>query len=811
MKRILLSLWMITLATLANAQKQDSVNVTPITSLSQVANVAAADLMIVLPSGDTTFKRVTAEQLKDYITPIPLPGVGGTDGFCLKYNESMNMFIYGECGGVTSAAEVAYTSNGVSNVEEGLDSLFSVQKVIGAQVFGDSIFQLSKVVEVSRYNDLRNEFGGVAMNPYTGRIVVVYMYSSSHNHVPATEITVAQYSDDMGQTWSDTIHVFNQPAAPDQSIGAAATIMWDWLENKFIVQARNRQTGQPGYMTLIDTWDGVNWTNQRDFNPSTFDGEGFSFFASPTPPVRLRSDSSLLLTAYFAQPSSLDTGLVAVWKQPYNGSIDSGTLIHKGDANNASWATEAQIREKKDSTLVVFIRGRDNDLTGSNFTWMSYDSYDYGATWTNFQDRSPNDFNQTKPSWDYFGSNDDYIFAMYRSASDGNRGLYSYSETGLIGEWSEPKYLPKFVNADTLKKTGYFLPGDIHKINDNTALIQYTATDSVGVLQTIGLKVRCFFQVLTFKNPPEEIPNDEVGIDGSGTTNTIPVFSSATNLADSKISQTASKVIMTIPEEVQGAGVEVSNLDGGVEFQNSTSASGSFAPSLTFTAKNRRPTSFNLTDNLGGGSFPMLDIRGNILGGNVSTRNLVAISNNNTQLFRFSPNGQLSINSPTTAHRAHLDVVGTSTQLRLTNIMDSLYVNFTVDNTGKLTVTPVDSLTDITGVLSASTGFRVNNGALTGEYLRGDGTNFVSSTIQESDLPTRPGTDVTLTDSGTYFTTDNAEAALQELGEKTTVLTGSGAPVTTPDFVGQIYIDTGGPTVYIATGTSGSGDWTALN
>jgi len=39
---------------------------------------------------------------------------------------------------------------------------------------------------------------------------------------------------------------------------------------------------------------------------------------------------------------------------------------------------------------------------------------------------------------------------------------------------------------------------------------------------------------------------------------------------------------------------------------------------------------------------------------------------------------------------------------------------------------------------------------------------------------------------------------------------GTGAPATTPSFLGQIYIDTAGPDVYMATGTSSAADWTLI-
>lgn len=39
------------------------------------------------------------------------------------------------------------------------------------------------------------------------------------------------------------------------------------------------------------------------------------------------------------------------------------------------------------------------------------------------------------------------------------------------------------------------------------------------------------------------------------------------------------------------------------------------------------------------------------------------------------------------------------------------------------------------------------------------------------------------------------------------VSTGSGSPSSTPGSVGDLYVDTSGGRIYIATGTSGAGDW----
>lgn len=43
------------------------------------------------------------------------------------------------------------------------------------------------------------------------------------------------------------------------------------------------------------------------------------------------------------------------------------------------------------------------------------------------------------------------------------------------------------------------------------------------------------------------------------------------------------------------------------------------------------------------------------------------------------------------------------------------------------------------------------------------------------------------------------------------ITSGSGAPGTTPPFVGYIYVDTTGAKAYISTGTSSSADWSILN
>ncbi|WP_170110763.1 sialidase family protein [Flavilitoribacter nigricans] len=68
---------------------------------------------------------------------------------------------------------------------------------------------------------------------------------------------------------------------------------------------------------------------------------------------------------------------------------------------------------------------------------------------------------------------------------------------------------------------------------------------------------------------------------------------------------------------------------------------------------------------------------------------------------------------------------------------------------------PNDKL-DVSGSIDATTGYKINGSATAGTYLRGNGTNFVSSTIQESDLPARPDTDISVTHTATNYTNSNS-------------------------------------------------------
>jgi len=62
----------------------------------------------------------------------------------------------------------------------------------------------------------------------------------------------------------------------------------------------------------------------------------------------------------------------------------------------------------------------------------------------------------------------------------------------------------------------------------------------------------------------------------------------------------------------------------------------------------------------------------------------------------------------------------------------------------------------------------------------------------------------TVTNLSTVTDLDSDDAAL-------VALNGSGAPGTTPVYIGQFYVDTTGSKLYFAKGTASSSDWIILN
>jgi len=164
--------------------------------------------------------------------------------------------------------------------------------------------------------------------------------------------------------------------------------------------------------------------------------------------------------------------------------------------------------------------------------------------------------------------------------------------------------------------------------------------------------------------------------------------------------------------------------------------------------------------------------------------NTISITNSNGDL-TLSPNGNGEVNiSKVDIDGGTLDgvTIGSTTPATsiVTNILDVDNIridgNIISSTSGNISLQPSSNLTIAIGNLSASdtitgniingvTGFRVNNGATLGHVLRGNGTNFVSATLNAADLSQPKAlnkfndSNVTLTLTGTPGT-----ALLQDVG-----------------------------------------------
>ncbi len=85
-------------------------------------------------------------------------------------------------------------------------------------------------------------------------------------------------------------------------------------------------------------------------------------------------------------------------------------------------------------------------------------------------------------------------------------------------------------------------------------------------------------------------------------------------------------------------------------------------------------------------------------------------------------------------------------------------------------------------------------------FLLGSGSR-ITSVINDDTMAT--ASDTTLATSESIKTYVDTEAP--------TISSGTTAPSSTPDKIGDIYVNTTGTTMYVATGTSSSSDWTAVN
>ena len=132
-----------------------------------------------------------------------------------------------------------------------------------------------------------------------------------------------------------------------------------------------------------------------------------------------------------------------------------------------------------------------------------------------------------------------------------------------------------------------------------------------------------------------------------------------------------------------------------------------------------------------------------------------------------------------------------------------------IANTGAITAGTYNSQTlgaasAFTGTVSAVTGYKVNGGATTGTFLRGDGTNYVSNTIQATDIPAG-STNYIQNGSSTQTGTANFNiSGSGTVGGSLTSpsFTGTGAVSVTSGGAGALTLGSGSGTLSLTNGTN---------
>lgn len=107
-----------------------------------------------------------------------------------------------------------------------------------------------------------------------------------------------------------------------------------------------------------------------------------------------------------------------------------------------------------------------------------------------------------------------------------------------------------------------------------------------------------------------------------------------------------------------------------------------------------------------------------------ATTSSAGVASFNSGNFSVTTNGAVSIKN------------GGVGSTELGGAIDSTTIGATTPSTGRFTTLTTTGAISAHSTIDAGTGFRVAGSATSGQYLRGNGTNFVSSAIQVADVPT---------------------------------------------------------------------------
>ncbi len=244
------------------------------------------------------------------------------------------------------------------------------------------------------------------------------------------------------------------------------------------------------------------------------------------------------------------------------------------------------------------------------------------------------------------------------------------------------------------------------------------------------------------------------GLSLTGTANINTSGSAATSIGNSGSTVTIASSGFNVTALGAVSGVTTLSTSSTINSQtisNAASFTGTLAVASSITGGTYNTDTLNSTALTFSGSNP-------IISASTSNTGITLQANGTgTLLLDSTGAGTVTIGSTATtinvgANTSTADAVGigssnTSTALTLQGGASKLIINNTasaftgnVTTTGTVNSQTISSSASFTGTVNVATGYQVAGAATSGNYLRGNGTNFVSSAIQLSDLPNLQGT-----------------------------------------------------------------------
>ena len=599
--------------------------------------------------------------------------------------------------------------------------------------------------------------------------IAVYRSGIDHND-GGGDLQHIRFSDDEGVTWSKrdtlidgTTPVSNWPLVMHATTtNASVGPIFVALNGDIIVhQYEEQPTGHKTYQWR-STDDGETWADEGIILPTNIIGE---------------EDYTII-------PTGANAGIYIVARDFVSGfeesriyrSVDNGTSwVFRGSSEIQIDANELGIVWLGGDTLLIVMKTSDQSAT------YRYYSYDAGATWTARQDITSQVGLMNKPRLSMF--NDTlYLHGRFTIPSLGRATtvLHRSVDDGLT--WTQGFYPDSLVQH---WDCGY---GDILKRSNGDIYMMYYAGD-YSAADIVEYIVRDTYPNLIFstQSRPIDLTKDVVGV--LPTANGGSTINGLTDNYIIKADGTSDIEISTLYEDASGnIGHGTTSPEAKHHIKQSNVTGSISAGAFGFAVENEAGNSAMLLQSnrtrLAEIAFgdDMFLFQGGIrfgLGGNTTNRKKMLFYTDEGATPRMAIDSVGRVGILTTTPEAYFHLQRTNVAAAFTTDFtagiehnsDDVVFGFLTNSIraskiwfgdeGNITRGGIsyyqnshakantmefflNGAVDVTmrdgGVLDAVTGFRVSNAATSGNYLRGNGTNFVSSAIQAADVPSLSGT-----------------------------------------------------------------------